>query len=84
MNQVSHVLTLALLLAMLALAACSPLDQEPVQHYFSHVLTDGDYLNDWLTHMSPEVAEQCIAWGRLIGPVVNQYQAAASCPAPTR
>lgn len=34
--------------------------------YLHHTATDGDYLNDWLTHLPAELAAQALTVGRII------------------
>jgi hypothetical protein len=70
-NACSTLLLLALLAAMLLTAACTPAEAGPVSRYFAHVLTDGDYLNDWLTHMSEPTADVCLRIGQTISPMFN-------------
>ena len=31
-------------------------NRDAIAHYIQHVVRDGDYGNDWLTHMTPIVA----------------------------
>lgn len=35
-------------------------------HYIAAVLTDGDYLNDWLQHMAPAIQPAVELFGRII------------------
>ena len=39
--------------------------------YFSAVLQDGDYLNDWLTHLPPTLADATLVIGTWLSSLLN-------------
>jgi len=44
---------------------------QAVLRYLSFVLTDGDYLNDWLTHMPAELAAIMLIVGRALATITG-------------
>jgi len=51
----------------------APAERDAIAHYLDHVYDDGDYLNDWLTHVRPPVADALQALGQAITAASDRF-----------
>lgn len=47
------------------------LDLVDLARYFAIVITDGDHLNDWLTHMPPQLADAAEVLGYWVAAILH-------------